>query len=426
MPSTTRKVRAVLGTKRKRVAQDRHAYSACVACIELERQFERKQQFRIEQRHDFLQMRVAAVVMANVQPQVLFEKRTEEALAKAEEEGGEGLAATDTIAADPPPQVEYDIWEDWQLEEDDEIEEPPPPPEPTSILPWGEISEEEQSLEVCMAVNDSKVAIAAAAEGVLVPLPVLAKPVRGDQKEIWEHFEAWYSMEYNEVREALLRSELKAAARDPDVAREWGLGKVEIPEEAMHDEEGTQLDDALLFQRWYFNTAEGAREPRLGFLEIKVAEMVRHLRVSAVELRNKIPTPVFTMTLPPVAVDRPELPVYRIKVYSWHMDAYTLEEMSEWYEDDELGLEDDYFAEAEKAEMERKALERQKAEEDAREKKRLEQDRKQVEIEDREAALARLLSKDMDDDADAIMELDGPPNGYLFDSPFDADFIGSK
>ena len=48
-------------------------------------------------------MRVAAVVMANVQPQVLFEKRTEEALAKAEEEGGEGLAAADSLADDPPP-----------------------------------------------------------------------------------------------------------------------------------------------------------------------------------------------------------------------------------------------------------------------------------------------------------------------------------
>ena len=67
--------------------------------------------------------------------------------------------------------------------------------------------------------------------------------------------------------------------------------------EDMYDEEGSQLDDAFLFQRWYFNTAEGAREPRLGFLEIKVAEMVRHLRVSALELRNKIPPPVFTMPL---------------------------------------------------------------------------------------------------------------------------------
>jgi len=384
----------------------------------LENKFEVFQRFRIEARHDFLGMRLAGVLLSVTHAQCLFDAR-QERLAIAE---GREYVAEDIPEDERPTAAEYDIFGEWVLEEDDEIEEPPPPPEPTSILPWEELGLEEQSLEVCMAVNDPKVSIAALAEGVLVPMPAMTKPMMGDQQEVWAHFEAWYSMEFNETREDFLRIELDVAAVEADVSREWASAKVDVPLEEMVDEDGEPLEEATLFmKKFYFNT-KGSRESRIAFLEMKVADIVRQFRESALQLRNKLPTPVMAMSMPPLAVDRPEVAVYRIKVYSWHLDGYTLEEMNEWYEDDQLGLEDYNFVEAEKAEMERKALERKKKEEDAREKKRLEVDKKQLEIEDREANLARLLSKDMDDDGD-IMELDGPGQGYVFDSPFDPLFI---
>jgi hypothetical protein len=379
------------------------------------------QQFRIEQRENFFGARIAGVQLAKLHASILFDTRMER-IALAE---GRDYVPEDIPEDERPAAVDYDIFGEWVLEEDDEIEEPPPPPEPNSVLPWEELGAEEQALEVAIAVNDPRINIAAVAEGVLVPMPAMSKPMMGDQHEVWTHFEAWYSEEFNNYREDILHTELDIAAKDADVAREWALAKVEVPTDQLVDEEGEPLEEKTLFTSWYFNT-KGSRDSRIGFLEMKVADLVRQYRETALQLRNKIPTPVMSMSLPALAVDKPEVPVYRIKVYSWHLDAYTIEEMSEWYEDEQLGLEDYTFAEAEKAEMERKALERKKAEEDAREKVRLEQDKKQLEIEDREAALARLLAKDMDDDADAIMELDGNPQGYVFESPFDPEFIDGK
>jgi len=101
------------------------------------------------------------------------------------------------------------------------------------------------------------------------------------------------------------------------------------------------------------------------------------------------------------------------------MDAYTLAEMQSWFSADEVVEDEPLFVEAERLEAARKEAERKERARRAREKQRLKEDRAMVALADREAALARLLEDDDDDEPVQLndLEKDGPIRGWLFGGP---------
>jgi hypothetical protein len=179
-----------------------------------------------------------------------------------------------------------------------------------------------------------------------------------------------------------------------------------------------------------------SREHRVDFLAEKVKYMVRRHRFFMLAGRASLPAdvsvgvvagrpggPPYTgcleIALPPPMLDAPLPTVPRIHLYSWHMDAYTLEEMQAWFSPDECCEDEPLFAEAERVEEERKETERRERARRIRERQRLREDRQMVALADQEAALARLLEEDDDNEVVQLndLEKDGPISGWVFGGP---------
>jgi hypothetical protein len=378
------------------------------------------QNARMGHRNEFLILRAAAVMMAIDASAKLSLKKIELNLERDPEE-----AYPETLPIIP------DIFEEFTVDMDVE-EVDPPIPVPSSLLPWEFVDEGERDLELAMAMCDVAVQAAAGSDGIMVPEPAQSRPSKVPERERWEAFAAWHAGEENPARDVLLRQEAEAASVDEDVSEEFQTyvnngGRLYEPDPMENEVAG--WDEIPLehrqFLKWYFNYKDSAydREPRRQFLQQRVAEIVRTAKLRDLHLRNKMPASMMVMDMPPPAEDMEEPPVYRIHLYSSHVDSYTLEDILSWFSEEDLNQEGNLFVEAEVAERERIEALAELARQAAWEQARLEFDRKQAEAEDRAAALARLLNRDLGESDDEY-ELDGPAKGWPFAAPpEDAEFI---